>query len=113
MGLPRSAGVSPYVSVQENETSSMAANPTATIELAEAERRLSQLKARQERLDARLRYLASSRARKDETRRKILAGAILRAKVEAGEFDSRTFKRWMDKALTRKDDRELFELPEK
>ena len=33
------------------------------------------------------------------------------AKVEAGDFDSRTFRRWLDKALTRKDDRELFELP--
>jgi hypothetical protein len=33
------------------------------------------------------------------------------AKVEAGDFDSRTFKRSIDKALTRKDDRELFGLP--
>jgi hypothetical protein len=89
----------------------MATNPTDTNELAEAERRLAQLKARQERLDARLAYLASSRARKDETRRKILAGAILLSKVESGDFDSRTFKRWLDKALTRKDDREMFGLP--
>ena len=32
------------------------------------------------------------------------------SKVEAGECDSRTFKRWLDKALTRKDDRALFNL---
>jgi hypothetical protein len=86
------------------------ASPAAA-ELTEAERRLAQLKARQERLDARLRYLSSSRSRKDDTRRKILAGAILLSKVESGDFDSRTFRRWLDKALTRKDDRELFGLP--
>jgi hypothetical protein len=40
----------------------------------------------------------------------IVAGAILLRRVEAGEFDSRTFKRWTDKALTRKDDSELFGL---
>ena len=83
---------------------------TAQQELTEAERRLSQLKGRQERLESRLRYLQSAKARKDETRRKILAGAILLAKVDAGEFDSRMFKRWLDRALTRKDDRELFGL---
>ncbi len=91
----------------------MATNVTATQELAEAERRLAQLKARQERLDARLAYLASSRARKDDTRRKILAGAVLLAKVEAGEFELRTLKRWLDKALTRTDDRDLFGLSSK
>ena len=89
----------------------MATEPIDADKLAAAERRLAQLKARQERLDARFAYLASSRARKDETRRRILAGAILLSKVESGTFDSRTFKRWMDKALTRKDDRDLFGLP--
>ena len=88
----------------------MATNVTATKELAEAERRLAQLKARQERLDARLAYLQSARARKDDTRRKILAGAILLAKVESGDFELRTLKRWLDKALVRKDDRDLFGL---
>ncbi len=73
--------------------------------------RLEQLKTRQARIEARKRALASRRTRKDDTRRKILAGAILLAKVEAGDFDSRTFRRWVDKALTRKDDRELFGLP--
>ena len=72
--------------------------------------RLEQLKTRQARVEARKRALASRRARKDDTRRKILAGAILLAKVEAGEFESRTFKRWLEKALTRKDDRKLFGL---
>jgi hypothetical protein len=65
------------------------------------------MKARQELLDARLAYLQSARARKEDTRRKILAGAILLAKIESGDLDSRTFRRWLDKALPRKEDREL------
>jgi hypothetical protein len=72
--------------------------------------RLEQLKTRQARIEARKRHLASTRARKDDTRRKILAGAILLSKVESGDFDARTFRRWLDKALTRTDDRELFGL---
>ena len=72
--------------------------------------RLNQLKTRQARIEARQRALAARRSRKDDTRRKILAGAILLAKVESGDFELRTFKRWLDKALTRKDDRELFGL---
>ena len=74
------------------------------------EEKLKQLKTRQARLDARKRALASRQERKNDTRRKILAGALLLAKVESGDFDSRTFKRWLDKALTRPDDRKLFDL---
>jgi hypothetical protein len=50
---------------------------------------------------------------REELRRKILAGAVLLAKVEAGEFEEETLKAWMSAALTREDDRRLFELPEK
>ena len=88
----------------------MAKTPIDDTRLAATERRLAQLKARQERAEARLRYLESARARKDDTRRKILAGSVLLAKVESGDFDNRTFKRWLDKSLTRADDRELFGL---
>ena len=78
--------------------------------VATLQEKLKQLKVRQQRAVARATALASSRARKDDTRRKILAGAILLAKVESGDFDSRTFKRWLDKALVREDDRRLFGL---
>ena len=74
------------------------------------EDRLSQLKVRQARVEARQRALAARRARKDDTRRKILAGAIVLAKVEAGDLDPRTFRRWLDRALLRDDDRALFGL---
>lgn len=72
--------------------------------------KLQQLKTRQARLEARKGALAARRARNEDTRRKILAGAILLAKVEAGEFESRMFKRWLDQSLTRADDRALFGL---
>jgi hypothetical protein len=43
-------------------------------------------------------------------RRKILAGAVLLAKVEAGEFEEKILKEWMEKALGRPEDRALFGL---
>jgi hypothetical protein len=52
----------------------------------------------------------SRQARKEDTRRKILAGAIVLAKVEQGALDSVLFHRWMDEGLTRADDRALFKL---
>ena len=85
-------------------------SPKLDDRIATLEEKLKQLKVRQQRITARASALASRRARNEDTRRKILAGAILLAKVESGDFDSRTFKRWLDKALTRPDDRKLFGL---
>lgn len=75
------------------------------------ETKLQQLKVRQQRIAARRAALLSSRARKDDTRRKILVGAVILAKVEQGDFDERQLRQWLDKALTRVDDRALFNLP--
>jgi large subunit ribosomal protein L7/L12 len=72
--------------------------------------RLAQLKMRQVRLEARERSLASHRARKLETRRKILVGAVVLNLVERGELEESVLRRWLSGALTRKDDRELFGL---
>jgi hypothetical protein len=87
-------------------------SPQSQAELrVEAKRlRLEQLKVRQRRLENRIRYLASRQARRDETRRKILIGAVILAKIERGEFDEKKLRAMLDSALTRKDDRELFEL---
>ena len=79
--------------------------------IASLETRLKQLKTRQARLEARKKSLASKRARQDDTRRKILAGAIVLAKVDQGVLDRSTFHAWLDAALTRPDDRALFDLP--
>ena len=79
--------------------------------IASLETRLKQLKTRQARLEARKKSLSQRRARQADTRRKILAGAIVLAKVEQGELDPKQFRRWLDAALTRADDRALFDLP--
>ncbi len=77
------------------------------------EERLGQLKARQQKSDAHRRTLESRRARRDDTRRKILIGAIVLAKIEQGAFDKAVLVSWLDQGLTRADDRVLFDLPVK
>ena len=79
--------------------------------IATLETRLKQLKTRQARLDARKKALVSKRARQDDTRRKILAGAIVLTRVEQGKLPEAEFRSWLDAALTRPGDRELFDLP--
>ena len=78
--------------------------------IASLEERLQQLKVRQARAEARKRALASRRARKDDTRRKILIGAVVQAKVEQGVLKNEVLREWLDFALTRTDDRALFGL---
>jgi len=75
------------------------------------EERVRQLKAKQQRIEARRRSLESRRARRDDTRRKILVGAIVLAKVEQGLLAKSVLRGWLDGALERPDDRALFELP--
>jgi hypothetical protein len=91
--------------------------PIATAGTSEAELRLEakrikleQLKVRQQRLENRIRYVQSRQARRDDTRRKILIGAVILAKVERGEFDEKKLRAMLSSVLTRKDDRELFGL---
>jgi septal ring factor EnvC (AmiA/AmiB activator) len=79
--------------------------------IASLETKLKQLKTHQARLEARKKALDSRRARKDDTRRKILAGAILLARVEQGKLPQEEFRSWLNAALTRADDRALFGFP--
>ena len=72
--------------------------------------RLRQLKAKQQRIEARQRTVASRRARREDTRRKILVGAIVLAKVDQGVIEEATLKGWLKSGLTREDDRALFRL---
>ncbi len=74
------------------------------------EERLKQLQAKQQRAQARKQALASRRTRRDDTRRKILVGAIVLAKVEQGVIDQSTLLGWLDGALIREEDRALFGL---
>jgi hypothetical protein len=75
------------------------------------EERLKQLKAKQQKIDARKRALESRQARQADARRKFLAGAIVLAQVERDALVNAQFRRWLDQSLTREDDRALFNLP--
>ncbi|MGH7744472.1 MAG: mobilization protein [Steroidobacteraceae bacterium] len=77
------------------------------------EERLKQLKARQQRMENRHRAVESRRARKADTRRKILLGAIVLARMEQGRLQKSDVHGWLDEALTRPDDRALFDLPKR
>jgi hypothetical protein len=85
--------------------------PKLDEKIAAAELKVKQLKTRQRQLEARKRSLAAKNQRGQELRRKILAGALVLAKVEAGELPKAQFRHWLDQSLTRAEDRELFELP--
>lgn len=78
--------------------------------ISSLEDKLKQLKVRQQRIDARKRALQSRRDRKEDTRRKILAGAVVLTRVAKGELPEAEFRAWLDAALTRSDDRALFGL---
>jgi prefoldin subunit 5 len=74
------------------------------------EDRLRKLKARKQKSDAHKRTVETRKARRDDTRRKILIGAIVLAKIDQGAFDRSIVIGWLDDALTREDDRNLFGL---
>lgn len=74
------------------------------------EERLRQLKVRKHRIDARRRALESKRSRREETRRRILVGTVVIAKVDQGVLENTVLWSWLNSALTRRDDRTLFGL---
>jgi hypothetical protein len=69
-----------------------------------------QLKVLQQRNDARARAVEGRRTRREELRKRILVGAVVLAKVEAGEIEEGTLKEWMRPALSKLEDRALFGL---
>jgi hypothetical protein len=85
--------------------------PKLDEQISALETRLKALKSRQQRVSARQRALEARRNRKADTRRKVLAGAIVLAKVESGEIEEKRFRQWVDETLTRPEDRALFGLP--
>lgn len=81
--------------------------------IATLQERLQQLKAQQQRIAARQKSIESQRQRKADTRRKILVGAVVLTRIEQGHFPKADLHAWLDEALTRADDRALFELPDR
>lgn len=72
-------------------------------------KRLDQLKARQQRIEAQKRADQQKRTRQEDTRRKILLGSAILAQPG---MDDEKLKTMVEKFLTKKADRALFGLPE-
>ena len=72
--------------------------------------KLKQAKARRQKMDARKRAVESKKARATDTRRKILAGAVMLTRAAQDERVKSTLWSLLDEALTRPDDRALFGL---
>ena len=71
--------------------------------------RLQVKEARIEEMEARRRTKAREKKRKDDTRRKILIGAAVLARVENKETSQEELTALLDKHLTKPHDRALFE----
>lgn len=74
------------------------------------ENRLKQAKERKRMIEARKRAAESAKKRADDTRRKILIGAAILAKVDRGDWPEDKLIAMMSESLTRDDDRALFKL---
>jgi hypothetical protein len=85
--------------------------PKLDEQISTLQNRLTQLKLRQQRNDARKRALEVHRERKLETRRRIVVGALVMGLAKEGQIDPNQLRAWLDRALTRTDDRALFNLP--
>ena len=78
--------------------------------------KLVELKAKKKKLEAeakKLKSTISKKERTEDTRRKILLGSLLMAKVENGQWSQENLLSELDGFLTRDIDRKLFGLAEK
>lgn len=79
--------------------------------IATLETKLKQAKALKQKIDARKRAEASKVQRAQDTRRKILIGALVMESMGRDDDTNQRMLARLDKYLTRVDDRALFELP--
>lgn len=77
---------------------------------AEAKKKIAQLKAQEEMIEARKVQALIKGNRSNETRKKILAGALVLEMMEGDDATKKRFIDRLDKYLTRADDRALFGL---
>ena len=75
-------------------------------QLAELERKEAQLKARIQKKRAEVK----SKNRRQDTRKKIIAGAIVLEHAEHDQFFATTLEKLLKKHVTRPEDRKLFDL---
>lgn len=89
-----------------------AAVTTIEERIKQQEEKLKQLKALKQKQEARIRAAQSKKERADDTRRKVLAGALLLEIMNESAENKNRFTARLDKFLTRPVDRALFGLPE-
>ena len=77
------------------------------------EEKLKQLKAQKAKVDARKKAVQAKAQRSQDTRRKVLAGALMLEMMEKDATTKQRFMQHLNSYLTRADDRSLFGLPEK
>lgn len=75
------------------------------------QKKLNEAKAKKQRLDAKKRAKERSVSRANDTRRKILVGAVYLALADKDDEALAALNKRMDMALERDDDRALFDLP--
>ena len=78
--------------------------------ISKLEEQLKQAKAQRQKVEARKRAAAAKLSRSHDTRRKVLVGAVILAKVERGEWPKEKLLAMLDTTLTRPADRALFDL---
>ena len=74
------------------------------------EEKLKQAKAQKAKIEARKKAIEAKVQRSQDTRRKVLAGAMVLEMMERDEATRQRFMERLDKYLTRADDRALFDL---
>lgn len=79
--------------------------------IAALKEKLKQEQEKKAKIEAKKRAAEAKKVRADDTRKKVLVGAVILARVERGEWPADKLLSMMDKALTRTDDRGLFGLP--
>lgn len=79
--------------------------------IAALETKLKQAKAQRQQIEARKRAAQMKIARADDTRRKILAGALVLEMMAGDDATKQRFLERLNRYLTRADDRALFALP--
>lgn len=80
--------------------------------IATLETKLKQAKAMKQKIDARKRAEASKVQRAQDTRRKILIGALVMKSMESDNETNQRMLARLDKYLTSENDRALFALPD-
>ena len=79
--------------------------------IAKAAAKLQQLKAAQQKKEAIARNRDAKRRQNDDLRRKVLIGGAVLAKVADGSYSEAELHALLDPAISRPEDRALFDLP--